>query len=137
MGSGLGLALSQEQYFPSAHLCILVVEDEFLIRMILSENLRNAGYQVIEACNADEALVLLDTTLPDLIISDVRMPGSLDGMGLLAAIKLIHPTLPVIITSGHFQAMQALAAGADNFVRKPYTFEPMLKVVQVELANRQ
>ena len=134
---GSSLALSQEQYFPLAHSCILVVEDEFLIRMILSDSLRDAGYRVIEACNADEALVILDTILPDLIISDVRMPGSLDGMGLLAAIKLIRPMLPVIITSGHFQATQALAAGADHFVPKPYKFGPMLKVVQDELAIRQ
>ena len=134
---GSGLALSQEIDVPVAHPCILVVEDEFLIRIVLSDSLRDVGYHVIEANSADEALVLLDTVLPDLIISDVRMPGSVDGMGLLAAIKLHHPSLPVIITSGHFQAALALAAGANNFVPKPYSFEPMLRAVQDELANGQ
>lgn len=55
--------------------CILVVEDEFLIRFMLSDELRDAGFQVIEACDATEAVSVLNTVQPDLIISDVRMPG--------------------------------------------------------------
>ena len=78
--------------------CILVVEDEFLIRCMLSDELRDVGYQVIEACDASEALSVLKTVQPDLIISDVRMPGPLDGLGLLALVRETMPTLPVIIT---------------------------------------
>lgn len=125
--------MSHEPYLYEAHPCILVVEDEFLIRLMLSESLREAGYHVIEACNADEALVVIDLTLPDLIISDVRMPGSLDGMELLALVKRSHPKLPIIITSGHLREANALEAGADYFIPKPYAFEPILKAVHDEL----
>lgn len=118
-----------------AHPCILVVEDEFLIRLVLCESLREEGYFVIEARNADEALVILDLQMPNLVITDVRMPGSVDGIGLLALVKLSHPKLPVIMTSGHFSADNALAAGADNFITKPYMREPMLKMVRDQLTK--
>lgn len=98
--------------------------------MILSDDLRNTGYQVIKACSADEALVLIENTLPDLIISDVRMPGSIDGMDLLGFVKQKHPALPMIITSGHFDARVALAAGASDFLTKPYIFAQMLRTMQ-------
>ena len=115
--------------------CVLIVEDEFLVRMILSEYLRDAGYQVIEACDADEALVLMESIVPDLIISDVRMPGSIDGLGLLKVIRKTRPTLPVIITSAHLQPTLALASGATQFLPKPYSQEAVVKAVQDQLAN--
>ena len=107
---------------------ILVVEDEFLIRLMLCECLREAGYHVIEARDADEALLMLNLSLPDLVISDVQMPGSLDGMGLLSLVKTSHPNVPVIVASGHFPETTALAAGADHFVSKPYSYDLMLKI---------
>jgi len=96
--------------------CILVVEDEFLIRFMLSDELRDAGYQVIEACDATEAVAVLKTVQPDLIISDVRMPGPLDGMGLLALVRETTPALPVIIISGHLHPAQALIEGATHHI---------------------
>ena len=110
--------------------CILVVEDELLIRMMLSDELRDVGYQVIEASDADEALVILGAVGPDLIISDVRMPGSLDGLELLALVRNTHPTLPVIITSGHLPPKQALIEGATRFVAKPYSLEQVVQMAQ-------
>lgn len=116
--------------------CILLVEDELLIRLFLGEELRDCGYQVIEAGSADEALALLDTMVPDLVISDVRMPGTLDGIGLLAHIKSIFPELPVIITSGHSEPSLAMANGANNFVRKPFLMETIVAIVKGELARK-
>lgn len=115
--------------------CILVVEDEFLIRCMLSEELRDAGYQVIEACDATEAISLLQTISPDLIISDVRMPGPLDGMGLLARVRATTPTLPVIMISGHFHPAKALNEGATLFVAKPYLLGVVVEAVQEVLGN--
>ncbi len=112
---------------------ILVVEDEFLIRAMLSEELREAGYQVIEACDATEALVVLKTISPDLIISDVRMPGPLDGLDLLARVRGTTPSLPVIITSGHLSPSQALIEGATRFVAKPYLIEAVVDAVREAL----
>ena len=128
-------ALPREASFAAARKCVLVVEDELLIRLMLSDRLRDVGYRVIEACNSDEALVLMGTSVPDLIISDVRMPGSLDGLGLLAVVRETLPTLPVIITSGHLQATVATADGATQFVAKPYSLELVIKAVQNELAK--
>jgi DNA-binding NtrC family response regulator len=100
---------------------------------MLSDGLRDHGYHVIEACSADEALIVLDSAMPDLIISDVRMPGSLDGMGLLAIVRQSLPLLPVIITSAHFQSVVALADGATQFIAKPYTMELILNAVSAEV----
>lgn len=121
--------------FSPTRRCILIVEDEFVIRCMLSDELRDVGYQVIEACDASEALSVLKTVQPDLIISDVRMPGPLDGMGLLALVRETMPTLPVIIISGHLHPSQALSEGATQFVAKPYLLEAVLEAVQKVLGE--
>ena len=115
--------------------CVLVVEDELLIRMLLSEGLRDEGFQVIEACNADEALMILDTGQTDIIISDVRMPGALDGLGLLRLVRQRFAALPVIVTSGHLEPREALNEGASRFVTKPYTVEDVIYEVRQVLGT--
>jgi CheY-like chemotaxis protein len=116
--------------------CILVVEDELLIRIMVSDELRDAGYDVIEACSADEAVTILTSPVRiDLIVSDVRMPGSLDGLGLLSVARERFPALPVIITSGHLEPAEAITKGANQFVPKPFPVEWVLKAVQDELAR--
>lgn len=125
----------QEPISLAARTRILVVEDEFLIRLMLSDGLRDEGYHVIEACNADEALIVIAGAVPHLIISDVNMPGSLDGMGLLAVVRNTLPALPVIITSAHLQARHAISDGATHFVDKPYSLELVIGIVQAELAK--
>lgn len=123
---------SEPQLMPQS---ILLVEDELLIRLSLSEELRDQGYRVVEACSADEALVMLEASTPDLIITDVRMPGSIDGMGLLAVVRRSFPTLPVIVVSGHLQAGDAFADGATVFVPKPFLLEVVVNSVAQELAK--
>jgi DNA-binding NtrC family response regulator len=104
--------------------------------LIVSEELRDEGYEVIEAFNADEALAVLESEVRvDLIISDVRMPGSMDGMGLLAIVRETIPNLPVIITSGHMDPALALAVGAARFLAKPYPTKLLFDAVQEELAK--
>lgn len=109
---------------------ILVVEDELLIRCVISDVMRDAGYTVIEAANGDEALEIIrsDVSL-DLVFSDVKMPGSVDGLGLLAAVKSSRPELPVLITSGHCDPALALEGGAAHFVRKPYDLDAVVELV--------
>ena len=115
---------------------ILVVEDELLIRMMLADELREAGYDVTEAFNADEALVILRSPAPvDMILSDVRMPGSMDGIGLLRVVRSAYPKIPVIITSAHLQPALATIDGATRFISKPYKLELVVKAVEEELAN--
>lgn len=99
---------------------VLVVEDEFLIRMLVADHLRDAGFTVIEAFNGDEAIAILTTGAPiDLVFTDVRMPGAADGMALLAFIKRTQPDLPVVMTSGHLEPELAYAGGARRFLDKP------------------
>lgn len=115
--------------------CILVVEDELLIRFMLSDGLRDEGYHVVEACNADEAQTILLSFVPDMLISDVRMPGSIDGIGLLKLVRDEFPLLPVIITSGHLDPLQAETEGATQFFRKPYSMEHLIRSVRAAIGT--
>ena len=128
-------ASSVKSVFTPILKCILVVEDELLIRLALSDGLRDAGYQVIESCSGEEALAILDSVRPDLVISDVRMPGPLDGLGLLAIVRREFATLPVIIVSGHLRPADALADGATRFLAKPYGLDVMLQAVEIEIGK--
>ncbi|WBH17453.1 response regulator [Sphingomonas radiodurans] len=113
---------------------LLVVEDEMLIRMVVSEVLRDAGYDVVEAANGDEALELLRAGVAiDLVLSDVRMPGSTDGLALLAFVRKYHAEVPVIISSGHLESQVALDAGASQFLGKPFRVEQALAMVESEM----
>jgi len=116
---------------------IMVVEDEVLIRLFVADALIEAGFDVIEACSADEALILLSTgILPDLIFSDVNMPGTADGLDLAAHIKQVHPHLPVILTSGGVPEDRLRAAEPVATVMKPYTGAVLLDVIEQVLGGR-
>src|SRR5579862_3190692 len=105
---------------PSARVAVLIVEDEVLIRMLLADALRQADWDVIEAANAEEALAVLHTSRePDVLVTDVRMPGSVDGFELAAYVRRAKPRLKVIITSGHAGPDGPIGL-ADAFVPKPY-----------------
>jgi DNA-binding NtrC family response regulator len=128
-------AFRPSRAFDGARQCVLVVEDELLIRTILSDELRGADFHVIEAFNGDEAVAILKSVVPDLIITDVRMPGSLDGMGLFGLVRDSFPTLPVIITSGHLRPDLAINDPVTQFVAKPYSMEFVVKAVQDKLGR--
>ena len=112
---------------------ILVVEDEVLIRMSLSATLRDEGFFVIEACDADEALVALSTVAIDLLLTNVRMDGSMDGLELAARVKSTRPDLKIVVVSGHLAPEEARDV-ADVFVPKPYLAERVVASVR-EILN--
>lgn len=115
---------------------ILVVEDELLVRMMISDSLRDAGFNVIEAFNADEAVQILHSDVAiDLVLSDVRMPGSMDGLELMSYARERFPSLPFIITSGHLMVEDALARGAHKFLPKPYSFGHAIGLIESELGK--
>jgi DNA-binding response OmpR family regulator len=105
---------------------ILVVEDEVLVRMVISEHLRDCGFRVIEAASAEEATRLLSAGGEfDLVFTDVQLGGGADGFDLVQWIRATRPAQQVIITSGMADAAERaarLCADAD-FVGKPYTPE--------------
>lgn len=106
---------------------ILVVEDDPLIRVLLADMLREAGFTVAEAASADEALSYCHAHQNvDLVFTDVQMPGSMDGIGLVAALQDLNAFLPIIMTSG--------AIGKDQlpdvpFIAKPYDLERARELV--------
>jgi two-component system, response regulator PdtaR len=95
---------------------ILVVEDEVLVRAAAADHLRRAGYAVLEASNADEALRLLQKMSIDVLFSDIAMPGSMDGLGLIGWLRSHRPHVKTIVTSGSQQP----TAGFGMFLSKPY-----------------
>lgn len=98
---------------------VLVVEDEVLIRLYIADELRLAGFTVIEAAHADEALAYLDAGgEADLVFTDVHMPGALNGVDLARRLRDRYPALPVIITSGKLGRGEVAEFGA--FIPKPY-----------------
>lgn len=106
---------------------VLVVEDEFLIRLVVADYLREAGFVVVEASSGDEARSILQAgALIDLVFTDVRMPGSMDGLELLNFVREIRPNVPVLVTSGHLEGDLAYAGGAARFLRKPYDLQRLV-----------
>ena len=118
---------------------ILLVEDEVLIRMMLADELRGRGFNVVEAQNADEALTLLQTLLQSrvpvgLVLTDVQLPGSMDGIGLARLLRATRPELKVVIASGNISC----APGGDiahAFFRKPYAPDHIVKCIETLLAS--
>ncbi len=98
---------------------ILVVEDEVLLRMMTADKLRDAGYTVLEAADSDEALELLAHSLPiELVLSDIEMPGSIDGLGLARIIRSTYPGVKILLTSGRLSLLDS--PQHDGFFPKPY-----------------
>ncbi|KTD99949.1 hypothetical protein ATE68_05715 [Sphingopyxis sp. H038] len=107
---------------------ILVVEDEFLIRFMLADSLRDVGYQVLEAADGDEGFDILSSgKVVDLIVTDVRMPGEVDGMELTRRSKLLAPGRPVIVCSAHLFKSESYPA--DEFLAKPYSMAELADAI--------
>jgi len=99
---------------------ILVVEGDVLIRLGISNYLREAGFTVIEAANADGAWTYLTAEgSVDLVFSEIATPGALDGVALARSIEANFIGLPVIITGGQDRAPPP---GGWSFLAKPYAF---------------
>ena len=114
---------------------VLLVEDEAIVRLDLASELRGARYDVVEAANSGEALAILDTQSIDLLISDVVMPGPLDGVALAAHAREVNPRMKIIIVSGRFVELPE-GHSADGFFAKPYACTPVLKACR-QLLNRR
>ena len=98
---------------------VLVVEDEVLIRMALAEALRRQGFVTIEACNAAEALDVVEAGVtPDVLLTDVVLPGHMDGIRLAALMEHWVPGLTVFIVSGRIISTDLRLR--VNFVAKPF-----------------
>jgi two-component system, response regulator PdtaR len=115
---------------------ILVVEDNFFLRYSLARWLRRPNYNVLEAASADEAIVLLSSTLIiNLVITDAEMPGKSNGCDLAERIKHEHSALPVIMVSGTAPPKEIGEMGVSQFFRKPYDLDALAAVVGEVVAH--
>ncbi len=118
---------------------ILYVEDEEEIRENIKIFLNFQGFDVITANDGRQALLLLETNTPHLILTDLIMPN-MDGMQLLHSLSEKSLEVPIIVVTAHGtmeSAIQALKAGASDFLTKPIDFEYMIKVIQKVLSRRE
>lgn len=114
---------------------ILVVEDEVLVRSVVGIYLRDCGFQVVEAGNADEAIRVLRSGLAvDIVFSDVNMPGSMDGFGLAQWIRRERPGLRLILTSGSPQKTGDLGKH-HPLLAKPYDHAKLERLIRAMLSE--
>ena len=101
---------------------VLVVEDEFLIRMHAAEMIEEAGFEVVEASNADEAVAVLEARLDIAVVfTDVQMPGSMDGLKLARAVRDRWPPIHIVATSGLVDVRTRDLPDGGRFLAKPYS----------------
>jgi CheY-like chemotaxis protein len=101
---------------------VLIVEDEFLLRMDAVDMIASAGFDVVEAANADEAIEILESR-PDItvVFTDIQMPGSMDGLKLARAVRGRWPPIKIIATSGHVHVKEIDLPDGGRFLPKPYS----------------
>lgn len=118
----------------SAH--VLVVDDDPDLLRLLSMRLRSSGYRVSAVDSAEAALSRVAIERPDLVLSDVRLPGR-DGLALFDELRQHHPALPVILLTAHGtipDAVAATARGVSGYLTKPFDSQALLEKIRQALA---
>jgi len=110
---------------------VLIVEDEFLLRMDAVDMIAAAGFEVVEAANADDAIEILESR-PDItvVFTDIQMPGSMDGLKLARAVRGRWPPIKIIATSGHVHIGEIDLPEGGRFLPKPYSSEQVTGVLR-------
>ncbi len=119
---------------------VLVIDDNFDIRNLISTILKDKNYNVREAANFDQAVFEIDKKLPDIAVIDVKLDkgDKKDGIDLLKKIKSLTDLVPVIMISGHANvemAVESLKLGAYEFITKPFAYDQLLNIISRALEN--
>ena len=113
---------------------VLLVEDDETIRLVTSTALRDAGFEVIEAKTGDEAILLLaDPDDIDALFTDVRLPGTLDGIDLAHETRKAFPQMPVVIASGYAAQLTQRLRGLKPppaFLPKPVSLDKIVTTIR-------
>jgi DNA-binding NtrC family response regulator len=110
---------------------ILIVEDDVLANEHLEFILQQAGYEVVSATSADEAVALLeDREDVQLIVTDINLPGTMNGLRLATAVKARRPAINIIIVTGYGAPKADEIPPGSLFVSKPYSARKMIEAVQ-------
>src|SRR5882762_7462694 len=115
---------------------VLLIDDDPDLLQLLSMRLTAAGYRVSAVQSAEEALAQLDIERPQLVLSDVQLPGR-DGLALFDEVRTRHPSLPVILLTAHGtipDAVEATARGVFSYLTKPFDGRALLDKVTQALA---
>lgn len=113
---------------------VLLIDDDDLVRLTLHAYLEDSGYEIVEAAGGKDGLDLFAAELPDLVLTDLRMPG-MDGLQILEAIRKISPRTPVIVMSGIGDAGSHLT-GVSGFLPKPVIhMKEMVSLIERVLAE--
>lgn len=114
---------------------VLLVEDEFLVRQLAADELYDAGHDVTEAENGDSAYEILLGEQPfDLVMTDIRMPGALDGWALGAEALRLRPSLKVVYSSGFSTEIRPLTE-RERMLPKPYRMNQLVEMVDALLSG--
>lgn len=118
---------------------ILVVEDEILVRLAISDYLRDCGFKVIEATSGDEALIVLQQPdlQVDIVLCHVDLPGTMDGFGLARWMRVHKPGLPIILAGSTARAADAASELCESgpMLTKPYDTQILLDRIKRTLAE--
>jgi len=117
---------------------IVCIEDEFAIRNIVAEELREAGHEILEAEDGEAGLALIKAEKPDLVLCDVSMPR-MDGYAVLKRMRALGPDfrlMPFLFLSAMAeptQIMEGRRMGADDYITKPIQFDELFSKVEARL----
>lgn len=110
---------------------VLIVEDEPLLLMQAADFIADAGFDTLEARDADEAIRLLETHDDiRIVFTDVDMPGSMDGLKLAAAVRGRWPPIEIIVTSAYFNVQAADLPERGRFFKKPYQTQKVIDALR-------
>ena len=110
---------------------VLIVEDELLLRMNAVDMIEAAGFEVVEAANADEAIEILEARRDiGVVFTDIQMPGSMDGLKLVRAVRGRWPPIKIVATSGHIGVAQTDLPEDGRFLPKPYSPGQVMDVLR-------
>lgn len=116
---------------------ILVVEDEPDVRRSAVEALLAMGYRTIEAADSGQALGQLERHSDiDLLLTDVRMPGAMDGAELAFTVRSRWPTMGIVVLSGYFDPTMSRLPRGVGFLAKPYRIKELQEVIDQQLHSR-
>src|SRR6185436_8649796 len=117
---------------------VLIVEDELLLRMNAVDMIAAAGFEAIEAANADEAIEILENRRDiTVVFTDIQMPGSMDGLKLARAVRGRWPPIKIVATSGHVDVAETDLPDGGRFLAKPYSPDELAGVLHDLIDARQ
>ena len=116
---------------PQTKTTVLIVEDDVLLRMDAMQMIEEAGFEVVEAATADQAIAILEARLDiHVVFTDIDMPGSMNGIRLAEAVRGRWPPIKIIATSGHFRLGSGDLPAGGRFIAKPYSFRFVAQTIR-------